>query len=85
MCHLTEEQKTKVEEYASRWINSSMYVYAGEYYVFGKINFIEQSSYTGVTKIDNNCLITVTKQTITLSQNLVNEYNFIAEYTIFCF
>lgn len=79
--NLTEEQKTKVEEYASRWINSSMYVYAGEYYVFGKINFIEQSNYTGVTKIDNNCLITVTKQTITLSQNLVNEYNFIAEYT----
>lgn len=79
--NLTEEQKTKVEEYASRWINSSMYVYAGEYYVFGKINFIEQSNYTGVTKIDNNCLITVTKQTITLSQNLVNDYNFIAEYT----
>ena len=79
--NLTEEQKTKVEEYASRWINSSMYVYAGEYYVFGKINFIEQSNYTGVTKIDNNCLITVTKQTITLSQNLVNYYNFIAEYT----
>lgn len=78
--NLTEEQKTKVEEYASRWINSSMYVYAGEYYVFGKINFIEQSNYTGVTKIDNNCLITVTKQTITLSQNLVNDYNFIAEY-----
>ena len=64
--NLTEEQKTKD---------------AGEYYVFGKINFIEQSNYTGVTKIDNNCLITVTKQTITLSQNLVNDYNFIAEYT----
>ena len=79
--NLTEEQKTKVEEYASPWTNSSMYVYAGEYYVFGKINFIEQSNYTGVTKIDNNCLITVTKQTITLSQNLVNDYNFIAEYT----
>lgn len=79
--NLTEEQKAKVEEYASPWIGSSMYVYPGEYYVFGKINFIEQSNYTGVTKIDNNCLITVTKQTITLSQNLVNEYNFIAEYT----
>lgn len=79
--NLTEQQKTKVEEYASPWTNSSMYVYAGEYYVFGKINFIEQSNYTGVTKIDNNCLITVTKQTITLSQNLVNDYNFIAEYT----
>lgn len=78
---LTEDQKLDVEEYASPWTNSSMYVYAGEYYVFGKINFIEQSNYTGVTKIDNNCLITVTKQTITLSQNLVNEYNFIAEYT----
>ncbi len=79
--NLTEDQKLDVEQYASPWTGSSMYVYVGEYYVFGKINFIEQSNYTGVTKIDNNCLITVTKQTITLSQNLVNDYNFNAEYT----
>ena len=79
--NLTEQQKTKVEEYASPWIGSSMYVYAGEYYVFGKINFIEQSNYTGVTKIDDNCLITVTKQTINLSQNIVDDYKFNAEYT----
>ena len=78
---LTEQQKTKVEQYASPWTNSSMYVYAGEHYVFGKINFIEQSNYTGVTKIDDNCLITVTKQTINLSQNIVDDYKFNAEYT----
>ena len=77
---LTVDQKLDVEEYASPWIGSSMYV--GEYYVFGKINFIEQSNYTGVTKIDDDCLITVTKQTINVTQNLVNDYNFSAEYTL---
>lgn len=77
---LTVDQKLDVEEYASPWIGSSMYV--GEYYVFGKINFIEQSNYTGVTKIYDDCLITVTKQTINVTQNLVNDYNFSAEYTL---
>lgn len=70
-----------MEEYASPWAGSSMHVYTGEYYVFGKINFIEQSNYTGVTKIDNNCLITVTKQTINVKQDLIDYYNFSAEYT----
>ena len=79
--NLTEDQKLDVEEYASPWKGSSMYVYPGEYYVFGKINFIEQSNYTGITKIDNNCLITVTKQTINVTQDLVDYYNFSAEYT----
>lgn len=79
--NLTEDQKLDMEEYASPWKGSSMYVYPGEYYVFGKINFIEQSNYTGVTKIDNNCLITVTKQTINVTQDLIDYYNFSAEYT----
>ena len=79
--NLTEDQKLDMEEYASPWKGSSMYVYPGEYYVFGKINFIEQSNYTGVTKIDDNCLITVTKQTINVTQDLIDYYNFSAEYT----
>ena len=78
---LTEDQKLDMEEYASPWKGSSMYVYPGEYYVFGKINFIEQSNYTGVTKIDDNCLIIVTKQTINVTQDLIDYYNFSAEYT----
>ena len=76
---LTVDQKLDVEEYASPWTGSSMYV--GEYYVFGKINFKEQSNYTGVTKIGDDCLITVTKQTINVTQNIVDKYNFNAEYT----
>lgn len=79
--NLTEDQKLCIEQYASPWTGSSMYVYVGEYYVFGKINYVEQSNYTGVTKIDNNCLVTINKQTINLTQNLVDDYNFNAEYT----
>ena len=79
--NLTEDQKLDMEEYASPWKDSSMYVYPGEYYVYGKINFIEQSNYTGVTKIDDNCLIIVTKQTINVTQDLIDYYNFSAEYT----
>lgn len=56
--------------YAYDWTNvenGNIILDAGQYYVFAKITFINESNYTGLTVIDNNALITVNKKTITVT------------------
>lgn len=76
--NLDEIQKYNYESYSSPWLD----VYAGEYYVFGKINFAEQSNYLGITKIDESTLITVNKKEFILTQDDVTNNNYTASYTL---
>lgn len=74
--NLTEIEKANHENYAAFWSNSILNVYAGEYYVFGVIHFVDESNYTGMTKIDSNCLIRVHKKDIQILNDVISEYNY---------
>lgn len=69
---LTEIEKRNITDYAIPFTSLSK-VYAGEHYIFAKINFAQTSNYTGVTKIDKNTLVTVNKKTITITAEQIKE------------
>lgn len=70
--NLTDVEKRNITGYAVQFTSLSQ-VYAGEHYIFAKINFAQTSNYTGVTKIDENALVTVNKKTITITAEQIQE------------
>ena len=68
--NLSEEEKRYPSSNVYYWTNvenGNIILDAGQYYVFAKITFINESNYTGLTVIDDDALITVNKKTITVT------------------